>query len=102
MDDVARLAPGDRADLFKATAARRRLTAAIIEKDFWICCQVKTLAAEHTFWEKATILHAWCHAPTDKAFRDRQSRHYYDLVRLDEHDLGKAAIKDVELLLKVA
>lgn len=64
--------------------------------------QVKTLAAERTFWEKATILHAWCHAPADKAFRDRQSRHYYDLVRLYEHESGKAAIKNIELLLKVA
>jgi hypothetical protein len=37
MDDVARLPAGDRADLFRATAARCRLTAAIIEKDFWVC-----------------------------------------------------------------
>lgn len=65
-------------------------------------CSVKTLAAERTFWEKATILHAWCHAPAGKAFPDRQSRHYYDLVRLYEHDLGKAAIKNIDLLLKVA
>ncbi len=64
--------------------------------------QVKALAANRTFWEKATILHAWHHAPTDKPFRDRQSRHYYDLVRLYEHALGKAAINDITLLLQVA
>jgi hypothetical protein len=65
-------------------------------------CQVRVLAAERTFWEKATVLHMWHHAPADKKFRDRQSRHYYDVVRLYENDLGKAAIKDIELLLKVA
>jgi hypothetical protein len=65
-------------------------------------CEVRVLAAERTFWEKATVLHMWHHAPADKNFRDRQSRHYYDVVRLYEHELGKAAIKDIELLLKVA
>jgi len=33
---------------------------------------------------------------------DRQSRHYYDVVQLYEHELGKAAVKDIDLLLKVA
>lgn len=65
-------------------------------------CKVRVLAAERTFWEKATVLHMWHHAPADKKFRDRQSRHYYDVVRLYEHDWGKVAIRDIELLLKVA
>ena len=65
-------------------------------------CNVHVLAAERTFWEKATILHMWHHAPADKKFRDRQSRHYYDVVRLYEHELGQAAIGDTDLLLKVA
>jgi hypothetical protein len=65
-------------------------------------CQVLALAAERTFWEKATVLHMWHHAPADKKLRDRQSRHYYDVVRLYEHELGKAAVKDTGLLLKVA
>ena len=65
-------------------------------------CKVRVLAAERTFWEKATVLHMWHHAPADKKFRDRQSRHYYDVVRLYEHELGKAAVKDTDLLLKVA
>src|SRR5262249_48027287 len=47
-------------------------------------CRVLALAAERTFWEKATALHMWYHAPADKKFRDRQSRHYYDVVRLYE------------------
>jgi hypothetical protein len=37
MDDIARLPLADRTDLFMATADRRALTAAIIEKDFWVC-----------------------------------------------------------------
>jgi hypothetical protein len=65
-------------------------------------CRVRVLAAERTFWEKATVLHMWHHAPVDKKFRDRQSRHYYDVVRLYEHASGQAAIRDTELLLKVA
>jgi hypothetical protein len=65
-------------------------------------CKVRVLAAERTFWEKATVLHMWHHAPADKKFRDRQSRHYYDVVRLYQHELGKAALKDTELLLNVA
>jgi hypothetical protein len=56
-------------------------------------CKVRVLAAERTFWEKATVLHMWHHAPADKKFRDRQSRHYYDVVRLYEHELGKAAVR---------
>jgi hypothetical protein len=65
-------------------------------------CKVRVLAAERTFWEKATVLHMWHHAPADKTFRDRQSRHYYDVARLYQHELGKAAIQDTELLAKVA
>ena len=64
--------------------------------------KVRVLAAERTFWEKATVLHMWHHAPPEKRFRDRQSRHYYDVVRLYEHELGKAAVRDKDLLLTVA
>ncbi|HEY7427107.1 MAG TPA: nucleotidyl transferase AbiEii/AbiGii toxin family protein [Gemmataceae bacterium] len=43
MDDVARLPPADRADLFSATAGRRRLRPEIVEKDFWVCWSLKRL-----------------------------------------------------------
>jgi Nucleotidyl transferase AbiEii toxin, Type IV TA system len=65
-------------------------------------CKVRVLAAERTFWEKATLLHMWYYAPAEKKFRDRQSRHYYDVVRIYEHELGRAAVEDTELLLRVA
>ena len=63
---------------------------------------VHVLAAERTYWEKATILHMWHHAPADKSLRDRQSRHYYDLVRMYQHGIGREAMKNTDLLLKVA
>lgn len=64
--------------------------------------RVVVLAAERTFWEKATLLHMWHHAPAEKPLRDRQSRHYYDLVRLFEKGIGPAAMADLELLQAVA
>ena len=43
MDDVARWPHRDRTDLFSAAAARRGVSAAIIEKDFWVCWTLKRL-----------------------------------------------------------
>lgn len=63
---------------------------------------VRVLAAERTFWEKATILHAWYHAKPDKPLRDRQSRHYYDLVKLFETGIGDRALQRLDLLAAVA
>ena len=40
--------------------------------------------------------------PGGKKFRDRQSRHYYDVVQLYKHESGKAAVKNIDLLRKVA
>lgn len=53
---------------------------------------VPTLAAERTFWEKATLLHAESHRdhPFDPA-RSR-SRHLYDLVQLAQSRHGEKAI----------
>ncbi len=41
MDDVARLPAADLTDLFAATASRRALTPAVVEKDFWVCWTLK-------------------------------------------------------------
>lgn len=64
-------------------------------------CFVRAATAERTFWEKATILHTWFHGE-EKSFKDRQSRHYYDVVRLYEHGIGKNALKDPDLLRSVS
>lgn len=37
MEQVARWAEGDRRDLFRETGARKRMSPAIVEKDFWVC-----------------------------------------------------------------
>ena len=63
---------------------------------------VKVLAAERTFWEKVTVLHACCHCPEGRAWKERQSRHFYDVARLYEAGVGKRALADLELLRKVA
>ena len=37
MRDVARFGEKDRSDLFRATAEKMAVDAAIVEKDFWVC-----------------------------------------------------------------
>lgn len=63
---------------------------------------VNVIAAERTFWEKATILHMWHRAGLDKHLSDRQSRHYYDVVKLYRSAVGERAMADFELLRSVA
>ena len=101
---AVRLEIGARSDHWPAVEATVTSYAGVDFPDAFKepACHVHVLAAERTFWEKATILHMWHHAPAEKKFRDRQSRHYYDVVRLYQHELGMAAIKDIDLLLKVA
>ncbi len=101
---IVRLEFGARSDHWPAVDAKISCYAA---QDFPSAfsdagCMVHALSAERTFWEKATVLHAWHHAPAEKVLRDRQSRHYYDLVRLYENGFGKAAMKDTGLLEQVA
>lgn len=64
-------------------------------------CRVRTLAAERTFWEKATLLHAECHRPPDKPSRERLSRHYYDLYRLSQQPIAARALERQDLLERV-
>lgn len=64
-------------------------------------CRVKALAAERTFWEKATILHMLYYLPSGKRFPERQSRHYYDFAKLYEKEPGKRAAADFNLLKSV-
>jgi len=61
-------------------------------------CQVRVLAAERTFWEKATLLHSEHHRPDDRATKGRMSRHYYDLFRLYRNPIGARALTSPNLL----
>lgn len=63
---------------------------------------VKTLAAERTFWGKATILHMLFHRDPKKPLGERMSRHYYDLVQLARSDIKEKALNDLDLLIAVA
>ena len=58
---------------------------------------VRSLAAERTFWEKATLLHAEAHRPKDKLMPLRYARHYHDMARLAESPVAARALADVAL-----
>ncbi len=61
--------------------------------------QVRVLGAERTFWEKATILHA---ISSGSKLRIRMSRHYYDVSEMVGSSIYDKAIKNTDLLMKVA
>ncbi len=63
--------------------------------------ELKVLAAERTFWEKATILHELYNRPPDYAGRDRFSRHYYDLYQLTIHGYAASALERIDILKSV-
>jgi hypothetical protein len=50
------------------------------------------LAAQRTFWEKATALHAEAHRPADSATPPYFSRHYYDVAMLLRSDAVRAEL----------
>lgn len=63
--------------------------------------QVAVLSPLRTFWEKATLVHVACHRPDLRAAAERLSRHWYDLARLADHQVGREAIVDRTLLQDV-
>jgi hypothetical protein len=48
MESVAQLSPKDRSELFAEAAARKGMTPAIVEKDFWVCWTLGRLFADPT------------------------------------------------------
>lgn len=63
--------------------------------------QVSVLSAARTFWEKATLIHVECHRSNLRPSAERLSRHWYDLARLADHEVGQQALVDTELLRDV-
>jgi hypothetical protein len=63
---------------------------------------VRTVLAERTFWEKATILHQEAHRVIIDTLPPRLSRHYCDLFRLSTSPVKSAALSDMGLLERVA
>lgn len=62
---------------------------------------VQVLAAERTFWEKATLIHAECNRLRLQASHERWVRHWYDLAMLADHPVGARALEQRELLRSV-
>ena len=63
---------------------------------------VRVLAAERTFWEKATILHMIYYYPSEKNVPPRMSRHYYDLFAMADSPIYKKALESISLLKHVS
>ncbi len=59
-----------------------------------------TMLPERTFWEKATSMHVYC--LQGRVRGERWSRHWHDLVRLDDAGIAARALSDRELALSVA
>jgi len=55
---------------------------------------------ERTFWEKATSMHVYC--LQGRVRGERWSRHWHDLVRLDDAGIASRALADGQLALAVA
>lgn len=58
------------------------------------------MLAERTFWEKATSMHVYC--LQGRVRGERWSRHWHDLVRLDDAGVAARALADREIALSVA
>jgi Nucleotidyl transferase AbiEii toxin, Type IV TA system len=59
----------------------------------------QVMLPKRTFWEKATAVHVYCARGTQG---DRYSRHWHDLVRLDDAGYAQAAFDDRTLANEVA
>lgn len=62
---------------------------------------IPCLSPLRTFWEKATLLHAEHHRPSEKSAPMRISRHYYDLSMLHKAGYAEQAMGKIELLQDV-
>ena len=59
---------------------------------------VTVLSPARTFWEKATLIHVECHRRRLSHGPERLSRHWFDLVYLARHDVGREALSNRALL----
>lgn len=74
--------------------------ASVIEGVEFPAAHPRVMHAERTFWEKATAIHVFC--LQNRLRGDRFSRHWHDLVRLDEAGIAAAAIEDRAIAAAVA
>ena len=62
--------------------------------------QPLVMLPQRTFWEKATAVHVFCRQQRSRG--ERLSRHWHDLVRLDDAGFAKTSLADQDLALSVA
>ncbi|ANL38253.1 hypothetical protein AMC79_PD00792 (plasmid) [Rhizobium phaseoli] len=60
----------------------------------------RVMHAERTFWEKATAIHVFC--LQERLRGDRSTRHWHDVVRLDDAGFADKAFADRQLANAVA
>jgi hypothetical protein len=75
-------------------------TAAVLPDLRFPEAKTTVMLAERTFWEKATSMHVYC--LQGRVRGERWSRHWHDLVRLDDAGIAAGALADRELALSVA
>lgn len=63
---------------------------------------VRVLAAERTFWEKATILHMIHNYPEGKNVPPKMSRHYYDIFAMVNTPIYRKSLGKMALLKDVS
>lgn len=63
--------------------------------------ELKVLAAERTYWEKATILHELYHREPNYSAPQRISRHYYDLYQMSISGYADKALARIDILRSV-
>lgn len=63
--------------------------------------QVRTLAPERTFWEKASLLHEETYRPESSGPPARLARHYYDLWSLIGAGVAQRALANPDLFERV-
>lgn len=74
--------------------------AAVLGELEFPAAEPRVMAAERTFWEKATAAHVYC---LKESFRgDRFARHWHDLMKLAEAGIASRAIEDRKLATRVA
>ena len=74
--------------------------APVINEIVFPTAQPLVMAAERTFWEKATAAHVYCRQGRLRG--ERYSRHWYDLAAMASSGHAQAAIADRELAYAVA
>ncbi len=97
---VVRMELGCRGDLWPENdSSVRPFVAAEFPDEFQsLDAKVRVLAAERTFWEKVTLVHAVNYSGQ---VQPGHSRHFYDLARLFRHAIGARALKDSALPQRV-